>query len=266
MPVTVPPALRLLRALVLAAVAVTVGAAGHVSADGLMPGPVGLLAVLATTTLLAAWLLARPASTARVLALLMAGQTLVHLQLTMLAGHGSGHGPGSAAASPAGVRAGADSWREQLAASDRSGSLRDQLVGGGPAADPAGSVDRAAAAGGPDPTALSDALAVPGHVVGHLLAQDPRMLLVHTLAAVVVGLWLAAGEQALFGLLALLLAPALLALRALAGLRDGHGWLVDGDLLRTAHRCRRDHRGVARHEPVVRRPLLRRGPPALRTA
>jgi hypothetical protein len=92
------------------------------------------------------------------------------------------------------------------------------------------------------------------------------MLLVHTLAAVVAGLWLAAGEQALFGLLALLLAPALLVLRALAGLRDGHGWLVDGDLLRTAHRCRRDHRGVTRHEPVVRRPLLRRGPPALRTA
>jgi hypothetical protein len=264
-PVTVPPALRVLRALVLAVVAVTVGAAGHVSADGLMPGPVGLLAVLATTTLLAGWLLARPASTARVLALLMAGQTLVHLQLTMLAGHGAGHGAGSATATPAGAPVGTDAWRDRLAASDRSGSLRDQLVGRTPAADPAGSLDRAAA-GGPDPTVLSDALAAPAHVLGHLLAQDPRMLLVHTLAAVVAGLWLAAGEQALFGLLALLLAPALLALRALTGLRDGHGWLADGDLLRTAHRCRRDHRGVARHEPVVRRPLLRRGPPVLRTA
>ena len=42
-----------------------------------------------------------------------------------------------------------------------------------------------------------------GHLVDHTLAQGPLMLLAHTLGAVALGLWLAAGESALWHLLVL---------------------------------------------------------------
>lgn len=85
------------RALALAAVALAAGSLAHLGADGRLPGPGALAALLLLGTTAAVPLLRRPASTARVVTLLVAGQAGVHLALTLLAGHHDdgvvGHGP-----------------------------------------------------------------------------------------------------------------------------------------------------------------------------
>ncbi|MCW2818674.1 MAG: hypothetical protein JWR42_1461 [Marmoricola sp.] len=80
------------RALVLSTVAWTTGALAHVEADGILPGPLTVLALLLGGAALAAPLLRRPASTARTCVLLVLGQLAVHLALSLTAGHGGEHG------------------------------------------------------------------------------------------------------------------------------------------------------------------------------
>ena len=80
-------ALRWLRALVLAAVAWTAGIAGHVGADGRLPGAPVLALLFLTTALAAAPLLGREVGRAAAIGLLVAGQTLIHGCLTALSSH-----------------------------------------------------------------------------------------------------------------------------------------------------------------------------------
>jgi len=84
-PVRTP--LVLARAFTLALVALASGTAAHLSAHGLLPPAPAMVLLLALGTALTASLLRRPASRARVVVLVVAGQTGVHLALTLLAGH-----------------------------------------------------------------------------------------------------------------------------------------------------------------------------------
>ena len=80
-------ALRWTRAALLAGAAMLFGVLAHVSAGGLLPGATSLAALFGMCLLPVAAFLGRPASTSRVLLLLMAGQAFIHGALTALAGH-----------------------------------------------------------------------------------------------------------------------------------------------------------------------------------
>jgi hypothetical protein len=161
------------RAVLLASVTVFLGAVGHVTADGLLPGPVAMVILYAVAVVAAAALLARPASATRLVLLLVGGQTLVHLVLSAAAGH-------------AGDVPAAETARGALALPTvdgrRTGSLLDAYDAGAT-------------------HATTPSLPV-GHLLDHLSGHAP-MMAAHLLVAVLVGLWLAVGERALFTLLAL---------------------------------------------------------------
>lgn len=174
------------RASVLGAVAMATGTASHVLGQGHLPGPVALTSVLAACVVAAALFLRVRATAVRLVLLVVAGQTLVHGALSSLAGHRGDEAPVAALAPTA-------------------------PVGG---ARPSRFFDHyeavaAATAGGPP---RSDWLA---HQVDHLTAQGPAMVLAHVGGAVVLGLFLAVGESALWSLLALAVARALVRTRAL---------------------------------------------------
>ena len=63
------------------------GTAGHVMADGLLPGTAFLVVLFGFLVLIGLPVLARPASRVRMLGLLVGGQTFIHLCLTLTAGH-----------------------------------------------------------------------------------------------------------------------------------------------------------------------------------
>lgn len=164
------------RAVLLGVVTTFLGVAGHVTADGLLPGPVFLTVLLAMVVLLSAPVLARQVSPVRMVALLVGGQTVIHLVLSVAAGH---RGDPTAAVTPRATPLGA------LPTVDgrRVGSLQDAY-------------DGMSGQGGLAPT-------VPvGHLVDDLAAHAP-MMAAHLAAVALVGLWLAYGERCLFTLLAL---------------------------------------------------------------
>lgn len=215
------------RALMAGALSFTLGALGHLAADGLLPGP-GTLAVLAALSIvLAAAALARPASYLRLVGLVMGLQTLTHLFLSITAGH---RGDPVAAARPTGFIGGA-----QLPTSDgrRVGSLLDAY----------------AAQVGQQP--VSPTLPV-GHLLNDISAHLP-MLVAHTIASILIGLWLGVGERALWALLTLL----------------GHRLLPLVHLalqVRPTPRLGRpafDHREPSRRARLLLRADPRRGPPLL---
>lgn len=223
------PVLLWARAFLLATIACLLGVLGHVTADGLLPGPGWLVVLVLVGGALCVPLLARPASALRIVVLMVGGQTLVHVFLTVTAGHADDPSAPSAPSAHLVPRA--------LPTVDghRVGSLQDQYDA------MAGSVH------------TQPALPV-GHLVGDLSAHAP-MMAVHLLAAVLVGLWLAVGERALWTLVALAAAVLLrlapfarpvLPARGLAALPA-------------------EPAGVT--EPVrITRSVVRRGPPALLTA
>ncbi|WP_395656801.1 hypothetical protein [Nocardioides sp.] len=168
------------------------GVVGHVMADGLLPGPVLLAALLLASVALSAPVLARPASSVRLVALLVAGQTVIHLVLAVSAGH-RGDAPGHPVAAtlpPTG--------RLPVVDGHRVGSLQD-LYQGGAGSSPA----------------TAPTLPV-GHLLADLSAHAP-MMAVHLVAAALVGLWLASGERCLWALLALTGRRIMGAARTLAG-------------------------------------------------
>lgn len=233
--------LRWLRGLLLGAVATLTGSLAHVGADGLMPGAAGTTAILAATTVAALPFLGRQVPTAGVVLLLMAGQTLVHGLLSLLSGH-RGDRPVPArlpVLNDPGV--------------PRVGSFREQMTALHAAASPGDAATH-------DPV---------GHLVGHVLEQSPLMLLGHTAAAALVGLWLAAGEQALFTVLALTAATSPAVRAATGGLLAVAAKVacsVQGtaDLLRTARRLSAGSRPVVLVLHLATGAVDRRGPPALR--
>ena len=118
-------------------------------------------------------LLSRPASALRLVVLLVGGQTLVHLFLTVTAGHvgdPTGHRAPVAAHGPA------------------HGGRPPGRLAAGPVRSDAG--------------AAHAARRCRGHLVEDIAAHAP-MMAVHLLAAVLVGLWLAVGERSLWTLVAL---------------------------------------------------------------
>ena len=173
------------RVAVVGGLAAGLGIVGHVSADGLLPGAGALLAVVAVSVALCAPLLREQASGRRLALLLVAGQAWVHTALTVAAGHRDDPTTGAAAHQPAAHQPAAHHGLVPLPEHDgrRVGSLRDAYD--------------------------SSVSAVPAHpgsfgseAVGHLVDHAP-MMVVHALVAVLVALWLARGERALWTLVAL---------------------------------------------------------------
>ena len=159
------------------------------TSGGLLPALPVLVPMLGVGTTLAAAFLRRPASTRRLVTLVAGGPTLVHDALSVTAGHGhDGHVTPSTAPAPAPLPPGPlGSAPLPTDAGGRVGSLQDhyEAIAGAPVATGLAM---------PDPTALVD---------HHL-----PMFLSHTAAGVLVGLWLAMGERAVWALLALAVALA----------------------------------------------------------
>lgn len=221
------PALLWARAFLLAFVACFLGVTGHVTADGLLPGPGWLVVLLVVGTLLSLPLLARPASGLRLVVLLVGGQTLVHLFLTVTAGH-----TGDRAEAPVAHHSG-----RILPTVDghRIGTLQDQYDAmiGSATAQPALPV---------------------GHLVSDLSAHAP-MMAVHLLAAALVGLWLAVGERSLWTLVALATAVLLRLVTPLLPVLPERGLVT----------LPAEPVGLAAPHRLTRS-VVRRGPPALLAA
>jgi hypothetical protein len=224
-----PDSLLWWRAGIVSAMTFLVGALGHVGTGGLLPGWFALGTMFAVGTAISAVVLARPASARRIVALVVLGQTACHGLLSVTAGHAGDAGDAGAATAFAPTTS-----PGSLPVSDgaRVGSLQDhyEATVGTPAAGSALTL--------PDPAALLD----------HL-----PMFLAHTLVAVLVGLWLAAGERALWSLLTLVFAAVVALL------------VMPAAIPVVARR-----RAPLRRRPAtlpslarVGRTVVRRGPPAL---
>lgn len=229
---------RWARAAAVGAVALGTGVIAHVAADGLLPGPSGLVVLALASTVAAAAFLGREASALRLVVLVVGGQTLVHTGLAAMAGH-----RGDPVSAPA---AAVHRVLPSLRPGPRTGSYYDQWTQAHPSAAGAGPV-------------------VPAWLVHSFadLAAHPVMAVAHVFAAIAVGLWLSVGERALWSVLTLTAALALALVRRL------HGALAAGPLpVPTPARVRRTPEARARlpRRPVWSGPLTRRGPPALLTA
>lgn len=185
-PAPVAASWRLLRGALLAAVVLSFGAIAHLTSGGRAPGAGWFVVLGVVLTWWGARFLAHPAGRTRMLALVVGGQTFVHIALTALAGH---RGDGVAgplvrtAATPPPVAVPEEVWTR----TDRVGSLADQLMVGRPPAAPA-------------------TFEVPTwvlHLWADLQPAQLPMVLAHALAAAAVGWWLAQGEAALWALVAL---------------------------------------------------------------
>lgn len=231
------------RALVLAVTVLGVGSTSHVLADGLLPGPVTMLVLLALTTVAVGPFLRSAAGPVRLVGLTVGGQALVHLVLGATAGHtGATTGPGPTRVLPP------SPLQPHTVDGRRVGSLMDQSLALPP-------TPRGGAGDGPL-----------GHLLGHVLAGGPGMLLAHTAAAAALGLWLALGERALWDLLVLLAVRARRACVAAvpaARLRTAYAALAslpDPRVLRPVVAPPAVPRPAGRHHP---RAVTRRGPPLL---
>ena len=218
------------RALCVGSFAFLLGVAGHAMADGLLPGPTALVALLVFSVLVSVPVLTRPASGLRLAALLVAGQTFIHVCLTATAGHRGD--PAAAAATPAPHPTGLS----QLPVVDgrRVGSLQDAYLGGS------------------DLSSSTPTLPL-AHLISDLQAHAP-MMVAHLVAAALVGLWLAQGERCLWTLVALLGRQVLTLVRPVVPVRVAVGSLVSY----VAHRAPAGPRSV-----WLVRPDSRRGPPLL---
>lgn len=176
-----------LRALVVGSMAFFLGVTGHVMADGLLPGPLLLAALLGSTVLTTAPVVVRRVGAPAMVALLVGGQTFIHLCLTMTAGHRGDHAA-APPAPPAPTLPTADLGTLATVDGRRVGSLQDAYRS-------VTDVPPGGSAGAP----LRDAV---GHLVADLHAHAP-MMLVHLVAAALVGLWLAHGERLLWTLVEL---------------------------------------------------------------
>lgn len=169
----------LLRALFAGSFAFFLGVAGHLMADGLLPGTSFLVVLYAVTIALSVPLLARAGSSLRMLGLMVGGQTLIHLSLTLTAGHvGDPRVVGTA-------RHAADTGFTQLPTVDghRVGSFQDAFVGS-------------------DAMPRTTPTLPIHHLVADMQAHAP-MMVVHLAAAALVALWLTYGEKAVLAVLAI---------------------------------------------------------------
>lgn len=164
------------RALFVGGFACFLGMAGHVLADGLLPGTPYLVALFGVSVLLSVVVLSRPATAIRLAALMVGGQSFIHLCLTVSAGHVGDPRPPSGTTPPplAGPA------RLPTVDGHRVGSFQDAFAGTGhlPAVTPTLPVQ---------------------HLVDDLSGHAP-MMAAHLVVAALVGLWLAHGERCLWTL------------------------------------------------------------------
>ena len=184
---SVGQALRWGRAGLLAAVAMVTGVAAHVAADGLLPGPVALGVLFGCCWLAAARSLGRPASTPRVIVLLVLGQTFIHGSLTALSGHrGDPRVTGAGPVAPPPVP-----HRPAMpvdGSGHRVGSFMDQMNAAHPVTN----------------TPVQLTLPAPvQHLIADFSGPHAAMALAHLVATAAVGWWLAQGERMLWTILSL---------------------------------------------------------------
>ncbi|WP_284533344.1 hypothetical protein [Nocardioides sp. T2.26MG-1] len=232
------------RAALLGAAMLGTGTVSHVSAGGLLPHPVALLVLATGFVALAGRFLLGPASTRRIVTLVVVGQGAAHTALSALAGH---RGDGGTAAPDAhhGPHQVLSATLPLDGDGRRVGSLLDAYS------------SAPVTAGHDGPGVPLGALS---HLVHHLAEQGPLMLAAHLAAAVVLGLVLAVGERALWALVHL--AAARVVVLAAAG-RSAAAALA---VLRGAAAAPRPRPRATGFVPLPRldRPALsRRGPPAL---
>ncbi len=161
-------ALLWLRAALLGAIALLTGVVSHAGADGLLPSAGALVTLGALSTAVAARVLRRRVSWLGLLLLAVSGQTLIHLALSLLAGH-----RGDPLAAPARALPGGAGWESALM-------------------------------GGYADASAAPALGGTTHLVEHLIDVGPAMVAAHLLGAAALAGWLAVGEAALWSLLLLL--------------------------------------------------------------
>lgn len=160
----------------LSAAAFGTGATAHVQADGLLPGPAVLFLLVGVGALVCAPFLRHPGPPRRIVALLLAGQSFVHVVLAATAGHRGD--PVSRAVSHVSAPV--------AVSGDRRGSYFDVAYG-------------------PTIAHGSGDLRIPApliHAVTDVTAH-PTMALAHLLAAAACGWWLAMGERAIWRLVEL---------------------------------------------------------------
>ena len=160
---TAAPWLRWTRAGTVATVATLLAIGAHVQAGGPAPSLPVLAVLVLGLTAASATVLAGPASTGRVVMLTAGGQLVAHQVLTAASAAAAAGSPTRGMAGMAGM------------AGHHAGHVVEH--------------------GAPDTVSGIGALVPP------LLAPDARMVAAHLAAAVVVGLWLAAGERAVWTLL-----------------------------------------------------------------
>jgi hypothetical protein len=221
---------RWARALCVGSFAFFLGVAGHMMAAGLLPGTPSLVALFGVSVLVSVPLLTRPASGVRLAALLVAGQTFIHVCLTATAGHRGD--PTQTAGSPTPHPTGLSHL--PLVDGRRVGSLQDAYLGTS------------------DLPSTTPALPL-AHLFADLQAHAP-MMVAHLVAAALVGLWLAQGERCLWTLIALLGRQVLALVRPFVPVRVVAGSFVSY----VAHRAPAGPRSV-----WLVRPDSRRGPPLL---
>lgn len=245
------------RAVALGPVVLLSGVVSHVTADGLLPGPGVLVVLLAVCTAVSAVLLRTRASALRLVALLVGGQGLTHLLLSAGAGH-TGSGATTTVAAGGSPAAGSALHAAADEGGRRVGSLSDHFE----AATAAGGRAAEVAPLGAAPGGLGSSV---GHLADHALAQGPLMLVAHLLGAVALGLWLALGESALWGLLVLAAVQVRLALVA-----DGCARPLRASLHGAMDAARRLPVPAPLHLPLPdslpHRLVARRGPPLLLAA
>ena len=215
------------RSWVLGAVVAASGIASHLMGQGRLPGPWALGGVFVACVLVVSCFLRVRASSARLVLLVVGGQTFVHAALSGLAGH---RGDSAGASVSAGIASGAPAGPAAASSSETPERFFDHY--------------QALSAATPAPAGGEDWLA---HQVQHLTDQSPLMVAAHLLGATAVALFLAVGEGALWRILLLTAARA----RVRTGL-----WL----LCLTAHRTRH---GVSRAASLLGLPAITRLRPAL---
>lgn len=223
------------RALLLGSVGMATGVFSHLLGDGYLPGALSLAFVWVGCVLAASVFLLGRATALRLAVVVLGAQTAVHAALSALAGH---RGDAVLDVAPAPVVSAPGAARPERF-QDQYHALVDTLP-----------AERG-----------NDWLA---HQIDHFTAQGPGMIAAHTGGAVVLGLFLAVGENALWRLLLLVAARARVRLcawrLALAAACVRRGVALRADMLRAPP--------TPQLIPALldRRVLTHRGPPLVLAA
>ncbi len=247
------PVLLWSRAAVLAAVVVAVSAVGHVSADGLLPGPWEMLGLTLAVTAVAARFLTRQASPLRLVTMLVSGQVAIHGVLTVLAGHaGDAAGAVSGAAAHGSGHATTQFVFDGLR-TERTGSYFDQVE-----AMQVTAPDGAASTG--------SGLGGVAHLAEHLATQSVAMMLAHAAVVALLGVWLAVGERALWTVLTLSTTGLLEVVGHAAALVLGRWLAILLDRVRGVAFLPSTGRDVVPLPHLLHHVVAHRGPPSLLAA